>query len=243
MADSEEKKKRKRVVVEEVSDETSDPAPAVDEVKPSEENSVEVKADSVPEEKPQEPSAIVDTKAPEPDKVVPPPHHYKEKKSFNLFFFFLTLFFAFLITVLVGGLYVYFNGTKLSSNSTPEPSATPLASSEPTTAPEVTAQASATATPTATNIKISILNGSGKSGEAGRAKALVEKAGFNVTSTGNASAFNFTDTQVQIKSTVSAEVATKIKDALKASYSVVDGKALDAKSQFDIIITVGSKTN
>lgn len=226
MAD-EEKKKRKRVVVEEVT-----------------ENKEEVNSPEVASEVPTEtvesaPGTTETTPKPEvPSETIKLPVT-KEKREFNLFFFLLILFFAFLITVFIGGLYVYFNGTKDSDTNLPVSSASP----SPTPVPDATPQPSANSSPTpqASNIKISVLNGSGKAGEAGKAKALLEKDSFNVDSTGNASVFTFTDTQIQVKSTVSSEIVAKIKDSLSESYSVIDGKALDSKSQFDVVITVGSK--
>lgn len=207
-------KKRKKIVIEEVTEE-----------KPSHQEPVPTAA---PVEEPANP-------------IPAPPQPLKEPRTFNLFFFFLILFFAFLITVFIGGLYVYFTGIK-SKTATATP--TPTASSDPVATPAVSD--APTASPSASNLgsfKVSVLNGSGKSGEAGRARALLEKAGFNVTSTGNASAFNFTDTTIQVKSTVGAEVVSKLKESLGESYSVTDGKALDVKSQFDIVITVGSKSS
>jgi hypothetical protein len=201
----------------------------------------EKKKEVAAEETKSEPVEVVEVKPESHIAPASPPRPMKEPRQFNLFFFLLVLFFVFLITVFVGGLYVYFSGGKKPTTAlTPTPSVAPVASEVPSASNAPTLAPTSTPT-TVSSLKVSVLNGSGKVGEAGKVKALLEKAGFSVGSTGNASAFSFTDTQIQVKSTVSADATAKLKDSLKGSYPVVDGKALDAKSQFDIIVTVGSK--
>lgn len=168
----------------------------------------------------------------------------KEKFSISLGFLMITIIVAIVVAVLSGAIYVYFNGIqsiKIAPKKTATPSPTTSASPSqlPTPTPSPTKIASPTPSIKLSDLKINILNGSGKIGEAGKVKALLEKAGFKVSQTGNAANFNFTDTIVQIKSTISADVINKIKDALKTSFTVADGTTLDAKSNFDIVVTVG----
>lgn len=166
--------------------------------------------------------------------------------SFNLSFFVITVLVAIFVAVFSGGLYVYFNGISSLKNQEEEVEPTPTEEPQPSQEPQATPNGSPipSATPVAKldTLKVSVLNGSGKIGEAGKAKALIEKAGFKVGQTGNAQNFSFTDTLVQFKSTVPTETQKKLQDSLKASYSVKVGEALDAKSSFDIIVTVGSKS-
>ena len=89
--------------------------------------------------------------------------------------------------------------------------------------------------------KISVLNGSGGIGVATAAKNVIEKAGFKVTGVGNADNFNFSDTMIQVKASVSEDAIVKLKDALASYYSVVMGDALSSQSTFDVVVTVGSK--
>lgn len=107
-----------------------------------------------------------------------------------------------------------------------------------------------TAVPTPTEVavdlskyKVQVLNGSGVSGEAGKAQGYLEGVGFKDLKTGNASSFGATSTQVAFKKDIPDEVFTKVKGALDAYYVDVtkSDKPLDDKSQYDIVITVGKK--
>lgn len=159
-------------------------------------------------------------------------------------FVFLTIIVAIFVAILAGGVYVYFNGvSSLKSvnpesplqptlelvEATPEPSEKPIATASPTPEPKLT------------TYKVNVLNGSGKIGEAGKVKILVEKAGFKVASTGNAADFSFKKTVVQVKQTVGKLAVASLKDSLKDSYELEDGDALEAKNTYDIIITVGAE--
>lgn len=154
---------------------------------------------------------------------------------------FLVTFFATLLAfLLAGGIYVYLSQTNKITNSKllmTNGASTP----QPTQAPEVTATPLASPSADVSTFKISVLNGNGGIGVASAAKAIIEKNGFKVTNTGNADSFDFTDTLIQVKPSVSADVAAKLKNALMSNYSVKIGDPLDASDAYDIIVTVGSK--
>lgn len=161
----------------------------------------------------------------------------EESKSDVKLFVIIAVITAVVVAALAGGIYVYLTGTK---NLNPKVKSTP----EPTAMVESTPEASLESSPSTMKLseyKVQILNGSGKIGEAGRAKTLIEKAGFKVGNTGNAETFDFTDTIIQVKSSVSSDVLEKLKDSLSSTYSVKTGDKLDSDSDFDIIVTVGSK--
>lgn len=139
------------------------------------------------------------------------------------------------VGVLAGGIF-YFN-SKVSNPSpvqtdTNAQTTVPSATASPTAAPEVDL----------TTLKINILNGSGKAGQAGIAQGLLEKAGFEGIDTGNADSFDFTATQVALKADLHESVFTSVSDALSDTYVVEKADALDADSEFDIVITIGSST-
>jgi pyridoxal biosynthesis lyase PdxS len=90
-------------------------------------------------------------------------------------------------------------------------------------------------------LQVSILNGSGKIGEAGKVEKLIEGAGFVVKNTGNALTFDFVETLIQVKNSVSEEVISKLKEVLLTSYAVKVGSNLPSTSKYDIVVTVGSK--
>jgi|GEM_PF-971925 len=166
-----------------------------------------------------------------------------EKMNLKLIFA-LTIVTALVVGFISGGVYVYFTGLSdldagplASVSPSSSPSTSPMTSSTPTPTP------SATPVPTAmlATYKVSVLNGSGQVGGAGKVKALLENAGFKVGNTGNAASYNFTNTVVQVKDTVPADVIATIKKTLSSEYSVEVGKALVTSSPYDIIVTVGSK--
>ncbi len=160
----------------------------------------------------------------------------KQNKRIFLKFFLITFFGTLLALIVAGGLYVYLTGVKTKSliqRPTPVPTATE------TTLPEATATPSANVD--VSTYKVSVLNGNGGIGVATAAKNIIEKVGFKVTSVGNADSFDFTDTLIQVKSTVSPDAVAKLKDALSSNYSVAMGDELSAQSSFDVVISVGSK--
>jgi len=233
-------KRIKPVIEEIVSDEpVSTPSLSVSE-------SDNLKADAVSsdalKEKPVEEKSVLNS---DPLDLGIPIEEAKEKFHISLGFLMTIVVVAVVVAIVSGALYVYFNGVnslKGIADATPIPTDSPSATNQPQSTPGSTPSSTSPSPSTKpSDLKVSVLNGSGKIGEAGKAKALIEKAGFKVTQTGNAPNFNFPNTVVQVKSTVSSEVTNKIKEALKASYAVTDGAALDAKSSFDIVVTVGQK--
>lgn len=143
---------------------------------------------------------------------------------------------ALLIGALVGGLITYFSGLSKLNSGNPSPSPTP------TVAPTV---ATPTPTPVSTfkkdEIKIQVLNGSGVSGAAGKAKTLLEVAGYKNVDTGNASMSDLAQTEIAIKADKKEYLDLVIKDLAK-SYSAVEAtKPLVATSKYDLVITLGKK--
>jgi len=165
----------------------------------------------------------------------------KSKTNYKLIFF-VTVITALVVSFISGGLYVYFTGTgalgEIPSDKAPEstptpPPPSPIATPIATAAPEEEIDYSA--------YKISVLNGSGKIGEAGKVENILEAEGFVVSSTANASRFDYTDTVIQSKKTVPQMVLTKLQSTLQNNYSVKSGDQLADNAAHDIVITVGSK--
>lgn len=161
----------------------------------------------------------------------------EESKSDVKLFVLVAVITALVVAALAGGIYVYLNGINKLSTPTPTPSETPIIMETP----EPTATASPAAEVKLSTYKVQILNGSGKIGEANKAKALLEKEGFVVGSTANAASFDFTDTIIKAKATVAESVVNTAKDALSKTYSVKIGDTLPASSAYDIVVTVGSE--
>lgn len=88
--------------------------------------------------------------------------------------------------------------------------------------------------------KIKILNGTGTAGEASKISDLLSKNNFKVESTGNAANYDFTQTQLEVKSSVTDTIIDLIKESLGKNYSPkISSNKLPESSEFDIIITTG----
>lgn len=91
------------------------------------------------------------------------------------------------------------------------------------------------------SVSVEVLNGSGVIGAASKASDILKNLGYNVTSTGNADNFDFTDTEVHVKSTKS-KFAGLVKSDLSSSYTVnVASADLDASASADIRVIVGKQ--
>lgn len=105
------------------------------------------------------------------------------------------------------------------------------------------------AVPTATPIpsvdkskyKIKVLNGTGISGEAAKAKELLESDGFTVSTIGNASKQDNLDTTIATKEDVDSEFISVLKEALEGSYKLGEVTTLDTSDPADIVVSLGGK--
>jgi hypothetical protein len=93
-------------------------------------------------------------------------------------------------------------------------------------------------------LKIQILNGTGKPGQAAQVLTLLKDADFNDSNikTGNAQNYATQPTTIKIKKGLDS-YATEIKNLLQKSFDEVkiDSNYLDAIEDYDIIITTGGK--
>ncbi len=121
----------------------------------------------------------------------------------------------------------------LHQNNNSNPVSSSVESTTPTAIPTPTAQP-------VSSYKIKILNGTGVAGQAGEISKLLAENGFQVEATGNADNYKYTQTQVQIKSSIPDNVVSLIKESLGSDYSPkISDTNLSASSEFDIIITTG----
>lgn len=204
--------KKKVVVVEEVTEEETPKEEIKKEIK-EEESKVEVKTEKVEE-------AI----SPE-----------GEERPNYLWIIIPT---ALLVGALVGGLITYFSGiSRLSTgDETPVPTATstPEAQASPVSESKTDIKRS--------EVKVQVLNGSGTSGLAGKAKTYLEGLGYKDVVVGNASSSDFAETEIQIKDSAKGFLDTITTD-LSKNYTVSkETKVLVASSKFDIVITLGKQS-
>lgn len=167
----------------------------------------------------------------------------KEVEKGSGFNFKLIFFFMFLILVIgavVGGFFYYKKGvTKDVVQEEFKPVPVTIIPTSGEVAPTKVVKEGETLNK---DFKVQILNGSGKVGEAGVFKSALIKLGFtsgNIT-TGNASTYDFKDTEVTFKEGVPSSLLEDIKRGLD-KYTILKGKSDLAKdSKFDISITVGA---
>lgn len=143
---------------------------------------------------------------------------------------------ALLVGALVGGLITYFSGLSRLGEADRTPSPVPtVVEIEPTP----------TASPSSTlkrdGLKLQVLNGSGVSGAAGKAKTLLEGLGYKDVDTGNASSSNFAKTEVSVKESAKEYLDLVIKDLSKEYEATAATKVLSNTSKYDIVITLGQK--
>ena len=140
----------------------------------------------------------------------------------------------FLLGALLGGIFFYQSSVNKKINPTPTPTNQQLESTSPTATPQATEV-------DLTKYPISILNGSGIKGEAGKTQELLEKAGFKVSGVGNASNYSYTETVIQAKSTIDKEFITKLSQTLEENYKVASKtQSLTSSSKDDVVVIVGN---
>ena len=206
-------KKNVRMIVEEVGD-------TKEEVKPAEE---------VVSEKPQKSEEIIK----EPVKLEAKP---QKESPFNILWILIPG--MLLLGLLIGGVFAYVFGIqKISDTQKSDTSGTQNITVEPTISP--TAKPTASPSASLSRYKIKILNGSGIKGEAGKVQTLVEAAGFTVLSTGNAATYDYTKTQITIKTGIDPDFVSTLVATLKKNYQLEDPKTVSSQTN-DITIIVGS---
>jgi hypothetical protein len=140
---------------------------------------------------------------------------------------------------LLGGIFYYKTSVE---NSLPEPTATPyeqpIVEETPESSPLASPKSSPNSTADLSKYSLQILNGSGISGEAGKVEDLLNKAGFTKTTTGNAKAYDYEETEVAIKASLPDSVFEEIKSAL-SSYKLKEVDPPSSSSSYDVVITVG----
>lgn len=159
-------------------------------------------------------------------------------KSRNLFFTLMLIFIPLiLIGMVVGG--ILYAKRNTPTETTPEVVTTPTPTPEGESIDE-TVEELETEPLVLSALKVQVQNGSGTTGEANRVVALLKEKGFVDVVTGNAANFDFTSTEVSVKSTAKAAYKN-VEEALSGTYSVVEKDELDSSSKFDIVVVVGDK--
>lgn len=93
-----------------------------------------------------------------------------------------------------------------------------------------------------TKASIRVLNGSGKAGEASRARDFLDSKGYKVTSVGNATeGFDFPQTVIRLKAAFSDFGQALVSDLADRYSAKVDSQTLSSTDSADIEVVIGSK--
>jgi len=91
-------------------------------------------------------------------------------------------------------------------------------------------------------LSVKVLNGTGISGVAGKAKTFLENLGYSEIKTGNADSYEYQKTEVSIKEEASEYLDLIIEDLGEDYPTSSDSSTLEEDSLFDIVITVGKES-
>jgi len=190
------------------------------------------------------------------DSAFPTPAINKSPKNSKRFLFLVVAIVIILIIIFAGPRFFGSKNKKESSKITPTPTEfqiptdTPVPSStkEPTSTPKPTS--SPTPKPTSnpvdkttgldrSKLSVEVQNGSGEAGVAGKGAGILKDLGYNVTSSGNADNFNYSNVTIKVKSTKSDYLPLLKKD-LSASYTIGSSSSdLSASSSADTLVIIG----
>lgn len=228
MPNKEESAARHRMVVEEI--EVPEKASKNEEVVASEEPRPDILDEGVKVSS----QELVEESKPVEEKVVRPIQYEPEKiKKDGSPVLWILIPGIFILGAILGGVVFYQKGVNtIDTKDIP----TPISTLSPSVSPSPTPAANIDVS----KFDVAVFNGSGIAGEAGKAKDLLTKAGFSVTSTANAATYDYTKTIIKTKETVDASVIQKIKDALSKNYVIGESQTLAATATTDIQIIVGS---
>lgn len=152
--------------------------------------------------------------------------------------FLIVSIFIILLVLIIGVIFVYFYVSKKSK--------IPFLNNNVTHMQHVSITPKVlTPTPTPTVDKIAysieVLNGSGKSGQAGNAQAVLEKDNFTVGNIGNADVYTYKQTVIKAKKSVDSAYLHSLKKTLSSKYDVAtDTATLQDSTKYDVEVIVGS---
>lgn len=216
--------------VEEIEENKTEKAVWVAEAEP--ETAAETPAEAEPDPEPVKPTAPEAAKPhsqPADTSSIFGPTPEETSKGSKKLFWVLIVVFA-LLGAAAGGVGIYLQNRP---SAEPAPSPTPEASALPSPSPETKLNRE--------DISIQVLNGSGVTGAAGKAKDYLEGLGYTVDNVGNANSSDYT--QTEISTTTSAQkYVDMLTEDLGSNYTVSDQVgSLGSDSSYDVVIILGSE--
>jgi archaellum component FlaG (FlaF/FlaG flagellin family) len=124
-----------------------------------------------------------------------------------------------------------------TANNTPEPTATPEATPTPVTSPTPTTPSVAPLEKK--DVKVLVLNGNNKTGEAGKINTIIKNAGFTTEAPGNNPTKNVPSTTVTYKDPRAEALAQEVAKLIEPSYPSAKA-VLDANATKDILVVLGA---
>ena len=142
----------------------------------------------------------------------PPEIHEEDKKPFIQYFtknpLWIGVYAILLFVAVVCGVYLFRTGSSSKLDIPPAlPMVTPIQENIPTPSPEEKLVDFSL-------FSVTVLNGSGIAGEAGRVKILLEEGGFSVSKTGNADRYDYEETLVYVKENVPDQVTEALQNII-----------------------------
>ncbi len=226
---TEKDKDRKRMVVEEVS---ADESPKEDKMEKE-----TISEPQILEEAAKDTAEIENDEEVKKDKEVKketPIEESPELKKSPSIVLWIIIPGIFLLGAILGGIVFYQRGVSNGGGASATPTANPSITSQPTPS------ASPSGTLDLTKYTISVFNGSGIAGEAGKVKTLLTDAGFEVGSTGNAATYDYTKTIIKAKDTVDSDFLSELTKTLGETYEVDSVQSLEESSKDSVQVVVGT---
>jgi hypothetical protein len=158
---------------------------------------------------------------------------------------FWVMFLAFLIGLslgagLIGGIFYYKSHVDNVNLSLSKSNPTAVPTTAPTTGdqPSASSSASPKSKQDLAKISVQVLNGSGISGEASKVETLLKSTGFTNIKTGNATKYDYQETEISLKKGVDVTLLDTVTESL-STYSTKESATPSAT--YDIQIIVGAK--
>ena len=190
------------------------------------------------------------------DQAFPTPAITKSPKKSKRFLFLVVAIVIIIIIFFAGSSFLGSKNNKESPKITPTPTEFQI----PTDIPEPSPTEEPTSTPKPTNtptpkpssnpidkttgldrskLSIEVQNGSGEAGVAAKGSGILKDLGYNVTSSGNADNFDYSNVTVKVKST-KTDYLSLLKKDLSASYTIGSSSSdLSATSSADALVIIG----
>lgn len=169
--------------------------------------------------------------------------------------------FIYLVTAIIIILVLFFGSKLLGSNKTQDindvpavlsPTDFPTSTPEPTSSETPTPTTTSTPTPRPTTspvdktsgldrskLSVTVQNGSGTVGAAGKAADLLKSLGYDVIGTGNADSYDYTNVVIQVKAS-DASFLSLLKKDLGESYNIGTNSAnLSSSFSSDALVIIG----